>query len=459
MADGSGGKKKKAAPRKREAVLIRAIRVEVVRPECGRTWDELGTDLRGLRFVASRAINAAVTACELSRVGGWDVAPETCAYRAILWTLAEFRAWASESRDDQTKRYAAVEPAGGTLAAWEQYAYLMWKRWLKEGRRSSLPSAKHGAPILVRHQEWKFKEDPNGRVVLDVRLTTAGTKRHEISVKAGHGSSWEKLRRMQKGELVARDMKLVYSERDGKWFAILSYEEPPPPPRTGEHVLIVHRGCRNFLTFLRDDGRYSSESGSKVLAFKRKMRARAKSLQTALSRGELGSGARGHGRRRRHKSIDVLHQKENAFLKTHTQQTVARAIELARQWDCGEIVWEDYGGIPPNEDRSIRRFVERYPLFKLGQAMEWACKREGFKASQTPAAYISTKCPECGVVDVASHNTRTGVFHCAACGCDRLADWVAAYWMLQQVKPDNDAKRKFEAAQKLGRDLKGEKDE
>lgn len=457
MADGSTGpKKKKSAPRKRDSVLIRAVRVEVVRPECGRSWDELGTDLRSLRFVASRAINTAVTVCELARVGSWDVAPETAAYRAILWELASFRVWASESKDEQTRRYAAVEPASGTLAAWEQYAFLMWKRWLKEGRRSSLPSAKHGAPILVRRQEWEFKA--GDRAVLNVKLVGGRGPRHEILVKAGHGSSWEKLRRMQRGELAARDMKLVYSERNDKWFAILSYEEPPPPTRSGKHVLVVHRGCRNFLTFLRDDGRHSSESGTKVLSFKRQMRARTRSLQTSLSRGELGDGARGHGRRRRHLSIDVLHAKEEAFLKTHVQQTAARAVELAKQWDCGEIVWEDYGGIPPNEDRSIRRFVERYPLFKLGQALEWVCKREGFKATQVPSFYISAKCPACEIVDVASHNQRTGVFHCTVCGFERLVDWVAAFWMLQSAKPDNEAKRKLAAARKLEERLKGEKD-
>lgn len=451
--------RKKSQARKRDKVLIRSVRVELVRPMCGRTWDDLGSDLRGVRHLSSRAINAAITACELTRVAGWNVPVETCAYRAVQWELAGFRAWAAEHKDDQVQHLASIEPAGGTLSAWAKHAHLMWKRWLKEGRRTALPTTKSGAPIMVRHQEWEFTKSEQ-LPVISVRLLGKHTHRHQIMVKAGRGGAWATLRLLQSGELARRDMKLVYSPSKKKWFAILSYEEPEPAPKTGKHVLIVHRGCRNFLTFLRDDGRYAKEPGTKVLAYKQKMRARARSMQAALSRSSIGSGARGHGRSRRHKSIDTLHDKETRFLDTFIKQTVSRALTLAKQWDCGTIVWEDYGGIEPSESVAVRRFIERFPLFKLGTALEWGCKREGFQAHQVPSFFISSKCPVCGAVDVASHNKRTGIFHCTApgCGFDRPADWVAAFWMLHEVRPNNEVKRKLAAVRKLEKKLQEEKE-
>jgi len=64
----------------------------------------------------------------------------------------------------------------------------------------------------------------------------------------------------------------------------------------------------------------------------------------------------------------------------------------------------------------------------------------GVAVIEVPAAYISTSCPHCGRVDPASHNFRTGVFHCTAPDCDfeRKADWVAAYNMLTAYRPEKD---------------------
>ncbi len=109
-----------------------------------------------------------------------------------------------------------------------------------------------------------------------------------------------------------------------------------------------------------------------------------------------------------------------------------KVIRRAKALGATAIIIEDYGGIEPHAERGVRRFLDRFPMFMLKQALVSACEREGIALVEVPAEYISSTCPACDAQNVGFHHVSRNMFHCGECGFDRGADWVAAYHMLQR---------------------------
>jgi IS605 OrfB family transposase len=453
--------RKKSTESKKPKMLVRALRAEIGKP-IGITWDELGRDLRRLRAVAHRAINAAVTACEVARVCNWDVATETVAYRAAQWELAGFYAWAETHKEQSVRTLAEIRPGGGVLSGWATHGYQAFKRWLKENRSTALPTAKQGAPIMLRKQEVEIRL-AGGGVVLDLRIADGAHARHVVTVRPSKGSHWARLREIAEGKVVHGDVKIVYSNRErrkdgktGKWYALISYSMPLPSKTPSESggVLVVHRGHRKFLTLMSSMGspvKYVDGYGMRHRW--KQLEARGRDAREAL-RG-IGDGARGHGRARRYRSYEVVSDKVERMKKTFCQQQAMRTISRARDLGCTVIVIEDYGGIEPHEERGVRRFLDRFPMSMMKQALKNACEREGIELVEVPAEYISSECPRCEAKNTAFHNVRTSVFHCGDCGFERPADWLAAYHMLQRYMgprsnvPRDRLRKEFELARLL----------
>ena len=175
-------------------------------------------------------------------------------------------------------------------------------------------------------------------------------------------------------------------------------------------------------------------SGNKLMAMKQRLHARRRSM-ARIPRGELGSGAKGRGTERRYESREALGDKEARFVKTFCQQTAARVRELAKVWGCGRIVIGDYGGIDPDDERALRRFVPRFPLYQLKSSIVNALEPIGLKPEEISESYVSQTCPRCANRATGQHNRRTGIFHCIVCGCDRQADWVSALLMMRRAEP------------------------
>lgn len=419
-------------------MLVRALHAEIGKP-IGMTWDELGRDLRRLRAVAHRTINAAATACEISRVCRWDVSIETVAYRAAQWELEGFYAWAAEHKDPSVRSLGDTRPGGGLTSGWASAGYQAWQRWQKSGRSTSLPTAKQGAPIELRKQEVIVRVDGAG-VVLDMRIADGSTPRHVVTIRPSKGGHWARLREIAEGKVQHGAVKIVYAPsarrkdgKKGKWYAKISYSMPMPSksPADSGGALVVHRGQRNFITLMSSSGGLVKYvDGYNMRNRWRQLEARSRDAKNGLD--GAGSGARGHGRARRYRSHEAIGDKIHRCKQTFCQQRATDVIRRAKQLGATAIVIEDYGGIEPHAERDVRRFLDRFPMFMLKQALTSACEREGIALEEVPAEYISSTCPACDAQNVGFHNVSRNMFHCRECGFDRGADWVAAYHMLQR---------------------------
>jgi IS605 OrfB family transposase len=259
-----------------------------------------------------------------------------------------------------------------------------------------------------------------------------------FAVIAGHGSHWARLRALATSEEGVKhgDVKLTYSVREKKWYAIVAYSEPAPVAPANldpDVVMVVHRGQRNLLVAATNRGNYSVlATGSKLRSFKRRMMARRHDMQN-VTRAERGGAAHGHGRKRRYELPERLSEREANFVKTLCQQMGARVVQLAKHWGAGTIVIEDYGGIDPDKERGKRQALERFPNQQLRTCIEWSLRKVGLKLGTYEHRFMSQTCPQCGNVEATQHNLRTGVFHCRNCSFDRPVDVVSAIFALRQA--------------------------
>lgn len=441
--------------------ITRCLRVEIVKP-LNVTWDEAGTLLRGQRAVMHRLMNAAVLGYLDDRKLDKEGKAEVSVYLRVGQTLDEFREWARKHKDSGVKRFADIDVGTGIQSAIAQMGADAYQKWRKGKGNERIPSFGKGQPIPVRAQESRLRKEPKG-FVLECKLLSGTGAWHQFALAASTGRHYEALRNLaeQKHGYAMAAIKLDYCERKKKWYALLSYSYPRPPSAAEcdpDRVMTLHRGVHNFLVAMSSAGHYNVVArGGKLMALKRKLAARRRSM-AAIPSGELGTGAKGHGTERRYESREALGDKEARCVKTFCQQTGAKVRLLAKQWGCGRIVIGDYGGIDADEERALRRFVPRFPLYQLKSAIGNALDPLSLNLEEVSEAHVSQTCPRCSNRESGQHNRRTGIFHCTICAFERPADWVSALLMLRTAEPlHNEHDKRLEAQYEVEKKLRDSK--
>lgn len=442
-AEGREGEEEKKIPK-----LTRALKVEISRP-INTTWRDLKARLFLYRNVIHRFYNAAifgVAAEETLRERIFELKGKANtsggrAYQMVLKEQEELRSWGAKQKEGAPgARYRELQLSGGCCSAISQEAYARYRKWQKAKGSERLPSYCKGAPIPVRAGEYTLSEI-NGHVNLSFKLEGRdGCGEIEVGLKASNGSHWSRLLDLARHSPGYRlgEMKIMFVERDKKWMVALTYQTdlPEKPDLDPEQVLVIHRGKFNMLTAMSSNGHFHITSrGNKYLAQRRGLSERMRTIRKVTA-AERGRGAKGHGSERRFATHTALQQKLDRVNDTLCKQLGARVANLAFEWGCGRVVIEDYGGIEESEDRNERRFVERFPFYKLKESIAWALRKRGLDLDEVSSLFISSECPACGNIDPSQANTRTGVFHCTKCGLDRLVDHVAAYHMLVRSGAD-----------------------
>lgn len=414
--------------------MIRAIRLEIAKP-LSETWDSAGPMLRTLASVTPKILRAAYDARIACGVAGTDAvkaavapdvkakSPDGLAYQAAAREVERLREWGSKKKN---ARYAELEVPGGMLSACARAACQAYAR--RDQGRVRFESER----ILVRKQETALSEDDRG-VTLSVMLRSKGRVR--FAVRESSGTHRDTLRAIVKGSLPHGDCKIQYDRDRKKWYALVAYDAPEPEPIPVDlaRAMVVHRGMRNALTVMTTTGQFYKLTASKYLAQRRGLQARTRDAQR-ISPEELGSGAKGHGRKRRHEHAEKIGEKLARVTKTFCQQSAAWCRRYADLHGVALVVIEDYGGIEPNPN--LRRVLDRFPLNQMKQSVAHICESTGRTLKEVPGEYISSTCPRCNNADTSQHNARTDVFHCKRCNFERPADWVAALWMLRRSGAD-----------------------
>jgi phage FluMu protein Com len=443
-------------------VLIRAVRLEIVKPLAPDTWETVGPLLRQLAAATPKLLNAAFEARVAAGVVGTEAlrrrvleyAPAVKAasadgltYPAVMHAVEELREWAAKKEGRPFGDLSVPGDMGAKISRAACQAY---------GRRDQGNPRFSSKRILVGQAGVDLARDERGTVL---ELTLRPGRKHNsvrFAVMRGWGAQEKVVDALASKAWEYTDAKLQYDERRRKWYALVSYKQPRPEPVPVDpaRVLAVHRGARNALYLLASTGeRGMAFPGSKLLAQRRRLSARAREIKRT-SQFERGLGSKGHGRSRRYEAYDALEDKIARVTHTFCQQAAAFVVAQADKLGCASVVIEDYGGIV-EDDRATRRVLDHGPLYQLKQCVATALEKTGKRLDEVPSEYISSKCPRCKALDAGAHNVRTGIFHCKVCVFERPTDWVAAWWMLQSGGADMGPwEKRFERERKLAESLR-----
>lgn len=415
------------------ASMVRAIRLELVKP-LSESWEEVGPLLRTLAKVTPKLLNAAHDARVAIEVAGRDAvkariapdakasSPDGLAYQAVLRKADAMRDWGAKKKH----RWGSLDVPGAMASAVSRAASQAFAQRDKPGRGGQTSFASER--VIVRGDGVTVWQDDRGGAVLGLKLRPKGSV--DFAVAHSFGSHRDTLNAIADGTIHHGDAKLQWDERRRKWYALLSYDAPERvhPSADPDNALIVHRGVRNVVTLLATTGPSKFLPGAKFVAQRRALQARMRDAKR-ISVDELGDGAKGHGKQRRYSHYDSLEGKLSRVTHTFCQQVASFVVSRAIEWGCGTVVIEDYGGIEPNEDPSLRRVLDRFPLHELKLCIASRCERDGIALVETASAFISTECPRCRHCEPGNHVRRTGMFRCRRCVFERPADWVAAFAM------------------------------
>lgn len=325
----------------------------------------------------------------------------------------------------------ALDMCGGMLSALAQRVSQSFEK------RPSFNGDGQPIPIPAALSDVRLDEKS---IIVRVKLVGDGSV--DLIVAPFKGQHWRLLREIAEKKIKHGDMKIVYVEdrrkKKKKWFLKIAYEAPVSQAKdvSPERAMIVHRGIRNALSLMATTGFYGYESGAKMFHQLGVLDKRMENTRK-ISQETLGSGAKGHGKKRRQQSYEAFGNKRADVVKTWCQQMGAFVCRKATEHGCGKVVIEEYGGIKPHKDSDVRRALLRFPMYQLKQSIKDACEVRGLIFEEVPAEYVSTTCPVCGSNDSRQHNTHTGTFHCRTeCGFERPADFVAALNMLRRSGVD-----------------------
>jgi putative transposase len=211
---------------------------------------------------------------------------------------------------------------------------------------------------------------------------------------------------------------LVYRQKDGKWFLLVTIEVAENEPLAVTQFLGVDFGMVNLAA--DSDGQiHTSTETEKVRRNYSKVR---RSLQRKAARHKR-KGRRPTNLRRK---LKALAKKERAFKAMTNHQIAKQIVEKATDTARG-IGLEELNGIRERARfrKSQRERASKWSFAELRGFIEYKAKLAGVPVVVVDPRNTSRKCPECGHLDKGNRLERA-IFLCRECGHFDHADIVGA---------------------------------
>lgn len=220
-------------------------------------------------------------------------------------------------------------------------------------------------------------------------------------------------------------------KRKGRWYVRLAYKriiDKLSPAKSAA----LHRGIKNFLVCVTEDGQEWSYEGADIEAFLAQMQSRRRQYQ----RNSLASGRSGHGRKVILRPIEKLAGKADRWRRTKNQTLARRLSEWLHARGVTTLYIEDLAGIRSGEPEKfeggerIYKRVQEWPFYDAGQRIVSCCEEAGMTIMTVSPAYDSQRCPVCGAIDPEHKDLRHWKLSCKSCGARRDLDVAAGYNVL-----------------------------
>lgn len=375
--------------------------------------------------------------------------------KAVDWPIAKIEGY-------QIGRKAAPFLASGIASSVARTAETKWRQTRYEAlvRNTTRPAHyRETNPIPIRQQDYALtKEDgrwwlsfllksgePRVKVPLDIRdsfqrqtlerifewrgsrVLARKTGESREAYKERISALDDAARGWQAGEIkIEQD-----SKRKARWYVRLAYRriiDKMSPAKSAA----LHRGIKNFLVCVTEDGQEWSYEGADIEAFLAQMQSRRRQYQ----RNSLASSRSGHGRKVILRPIEKLAGKADRWRRTKNQTLARRLSEWLQARGVTTLYIEDLAGIRSGEPEKfeggerIYKRVQEWPFYDAGQRIISCCEEAGMSIKTVSPAYDSQRCPVCGAIAPEHKDLRHWKLSCRSCGARRDLDVAAGYNVL-----------------------------
>lgn len=325
-------------------------------------------------------LTRALRSCERARVRSELKVPSAIYDAAVYWTRSRLTVYRkAEFRGErQLDTYRAGQPIRWRDGAWT----------LAAAERRGTYDLK-----LPVHKDGSRVENITAIVVPDGPSMHAHAKR---MIDSGA---------IERGDVKLCDARAVYSDRKGQWFMKLTFRyrrAVSSAPGTG--IAALRRGIGNAFVLSFADHRAELITGKDVLSFKARHKAKVVALGEHLRSLELGSGARGHGRKRWHRAIDRLSDTEKRYVDNRCKTWAAEIAKLCVRRGVGKLLVSKMGvremldavdGSPEKDWEPIKALLHQWPFAKMLTHVEAACEKLGVQVEPFELAMNARRCPFC----------------------------------------------------------------
>lgn len=272
----------------------------------------------------------------------------------------------------------AVKPAGG-------HARETWNRMVRDYAQRDVIVAAERREREARSRAAKARK--------------AGDEKAER--KARQDQQAEQMRLQQMGAYKLGRVGISHDDKSGKWYALISWTRYMQPPAAGaERWASVHFGVNVALQALAEDGSAWKVDGGQIIAVRKRFDARRRSIQK--SKRDFGSGARGHGEKRREKPLTELRGKESNWTETKVRQMAADFVRWCTRHGVTDVLVEDMSGIRDHFERKtkgqaheeLKRRIHGWHFYRQRTAIEYEAKEHGIRVHVIKPA-SSKRCPVC----------------------------------------------------------------
>lgn len=439
----------------RKCTVVKTARCLIVRPVDG-DWDALGRTLRALQTPAHRVLTNVARDLELARHDASNEKP----LRSLCYDFVKKR-WAEE-RDAARARcarkrggyqgdeaVAEVLPSSALALGMDGVVYERWKRFDKDrwSGKSTLPTFRSKPSLCVAGQGVRLRAR-DGRYLLRVSLLPGHGTANTLAVRPYAGKDHGVLNRVLDGTATLGSIQIKRDGKDGphkgKWMVLISCSEERVEPPAAGRTMAVHRGVSNFLTMaIAREGNRSArtrivQTGDDIVRSYAIYDRRLRSMQK--QKGQVGKGARGHGKKRREQHLKNLKGKQANRIASKCEQVAADLMRHAQRDGVSRILIEDWANPASEGDsaplgRHVAAIVRRFPMGRLRDCIERAAELRGIRVERVSTYYNSCRCPKCEHVHETPPLHRDGrqkltVFQCHECDLKRPVDVVFAWNML-----------------------------
>lgn len=292
-------------------------------------------------------------------------------------------------------------------------AYQNFFRRVKKGEKAGFPRFKSRDRYKDHGDGWRFFVGTKG-INGYLRLSGVG----HLQAR-GRGRQDDLTKERSLGE--PKTMEII--QKNGKWFASVTFKRPMPTRLSGEKILGIDWGTSKFLTIVDSFGNQAEVKNPRLL---KKVDRRLRLAQRQLSRKKKGS----QNRKKAKNKVSHLHEKLAAKRQDHLHKVSSSLIKVSRHIATEKLDIKAMTAFGGSRKAGLNRSILDSSPGDFFKKLKYKAEEAGIQWSEIPTRKVkpSQTCACCGVREKKDLSIR--IHHCLSCGFKTDRDVNAALVMI-----------------------------